>query len=83
MDLDGIEELMKAQHREVLNRIGSVEKSFKEQRTFCDGRFDKVEKDVEDHGKVIAKSKGMITIIGTIWAALTTVAALVAPYFWR
>lgn len=83
MDLDGLEELVKAQHREVLGRFTLYENNFKEYRKFCDKRFDKIEEDVEEHGKVIAKSKGMITIIGTIWAAVTTVAALVAPYLWR
>jgi hypothetical protein len=83
MDLDGLEQLMKANHKATINAIKGLNEDFKEQRTFCDGRFDKIEDDVGDHGKVIAKSKGIITILGAIWAAVTTVAALVAPYFWR
>jgi len=83
MDLDGLEQLMKAQHQATMEKLDTLEESFKEQRNFCDGRFDKIEDDVEDHSVTIAKSKGMITIIGSIWAAITTVAALVAPYLWR
>ena len=83
MDLDGLHQLMQANHTATMNAIKDLNNDFKDQRSFCDGRFDKIEDDVEEHGKTIAKSKGIITILGAIWAACTTVAALVAPYLWR
>lgn len=83
MDLDGLEKLMKANHNETMNAIIALSTRYDSHREVCFKRFDKVEDDVEEHSKVIAKSKGIITIIGSIWAAMTTVAALVAPYFWR
>jgi hypothetical protein len=83
MDLDGIEKLMREQHRSILSRLDSLDSRFTQQQSFCDGRFDVIEDDVKKHDRCIQKSKGIITIIGSIWAAATTIAALVAPYFWR
>jgi len=83
MDLDGLEQLMKANHKATMDAIQCVEGSFREQRVFCHGRFKEIEEDIESHERTISKSKGIITVLGSIWAATTTTAALVAPYFWR
>ena len=82
MDINGLETLMKANHESVMDKLDGLEKTFKEQRTFCDSRFDTVEADVKRHDRCISKSRGMITIIGVIWGGILLLASLVAPIFW-
>ena len=82
MDINGLETLMKANHESVMGKLDGLEETFKEQKVFCDSRFDTVEDDVKRHDRCISKSKGMITIIGAIWGGILLLASLVAPIFW-
>lgn len=76
-------ELVKTNHASVLDKLDGLEKTFKEQRLFCDGRFDDIEVDVKKHDRCISKSKGMVTVIGVIWGGILLLASLLAPIFWR
>ncbi len=76
-------ELVKANHSSVMERLDGLEETFKEQRQFCDGRFDDVEVDVKKHDRSISRSKGMITIISVIWGGIVLVASLFVRTLWR
>ncbi len=75
-------ELVKANHGSVMERLDGLEATFKDQRTFCDGRFDVIEIDVKKHDTTISRSKGMITVIGAVWGVILFMAALIAPIIW-
>lgn len=83
MDLEGLEKIMVANQTAIISRLDSIERLFKEQVRTCSTRLTLIEKDVCSHEHVIQKSKGVFAVIGAIWAAITAVAALLAPYFWR
>jgi len=75
--------LIKTNHDSVMDRLDSIEGYFKEQRRFCDDRFDGVETDVKKHDRCMSKYKGMVYIIGALWGAIVAMVSLVAPIFWR
>lgn len=76
-------ELVKLNHDSIMERLDSIDKTFGEQRTHCDGRFEVIETDVKKHDRCISRSKGMITVIGAIWGGILLIVSLVAPIFWR
>lgn len=83
MDLDGLEKLVKAHHGEVMGKLDDLEKKFDSQTDNCIRRFGCIENDVKEHDRLIQKSRGAVNVVGAIWAVVTAIAALFAPYFWR
>ena len=75
-------ELIKTNHESTMKAISSVEKSFKEQRMFCDDRFDTVEDDVKIHDRYISRYKGIVAITCAIWGAIVSVASFAALILW-
>lgn len=83
MDLDGLEKLMVANHSAVMDKLDNLERSLDAQVITCATRMGTIERDVKVHDRLIQKSKGAMGVIGVIWAAISAIAALLAPYFWR
>lgn len=83
MDLDGLEKLMIANHTAVMGKLGSLESTYNAHIASCAKRMSSIEEDVQEHEGVIQKSKGVAMVIGAIWAVISAIAALIAPYFWR
>ena len=75
-------ELIKTNHEHTMKAISGLERSFKEQRMFCDDRFDTVEDDVKTHDRCISKYKGIVKITCAIWGAIVSVASLAALIMW-
>ena len=75
-------ELIKTNHENTMEAISGLDKSFKEQRRFCDDRFDTVELDVKTHDRSLSRYKGIIGVTCAIWGAIVSVASFTALILW-
>jgi hypothetical protein len=81
-EIELLVEIINNNHQSVMGAIGSLETSFKEQRRFCDDRFDDVELDVKTHDRTISRYKGIIGVTCAIWGAIVSVASFAALILW-